>query len=74
MDHASPVAHGTEMMGDFVGKKPPKQPEAPTLFTVIPAGAETSVRECHAITDFTLFAAAEDVANAEAMLSSIAQK
>jgi adenine-specific DNA-methyltransferase len=47
-------AHGTEPMGDFVGKR--TKTAAPTLFELIPCGEDdpASRRDAHKVQDFTL--------------------
>lgn len=67
-------AHGTEIMGDFVGAKAPKLPEAPTLFTMIDGGMEARANESHEVKRFTLLATDEEAVTVKDLLQQIPAK
>ena len=52
-------AHGTEPMGDFVGKKNTKEPAEPTLFDLIPGGEEEDSKTVYKVELFSLLATPE---------------
>jgi adenine-specific DNA-methyltransferase len=65
-------AHGTEAMGDFVSKK--DEITAPTLFDLIPGGADepTSQNDAHRVQHFTLLAEAANAVKAEQIVKQTA--